>query len=173
MHSEIAVGSLKLAAQAHTYAPESPRIPTHYTVSDTISSENNGNSRHNDPSSVPLPVYLHLNCTSKMSPNWPYLRNVEGSIEAGWFLLHGRAATFWLIENSWKSSEITSESQNCVLRLNSINYCATDFRGPIESGFNMVLKEDFSKSAHFEQAVIFFNIFLNLMLKKVADDGST
>lgn len=143
------------------------------TVSDTIFSENNGNSRHNDPSSVPLPVYLHLNCTSKMSPNWPYLRNVEGSIEAGWFLLHGRAATFWLIENSWKSSEITSESQNCVLRLNSINYCATDFRRPIESGFNMVLKEDFSKSAHFEQAVIFFNIFLNLMLKKVADDGST
>ena len=97
----------------------------------------------------------NLQCSSKMSPNWPYLRSVEGSIEAGWFCVHGRAATFFLIRNSLKSSEIMSVSQNCVQRLDSTNHCATDFWRPIKIGFNMVLKEDSSKSAHFEPAVIF------------------
>ena len=42
-----------------------------------------------------------LHCFSRISLNWPSLRDVKGSIEAGRCDFYARVATFWFIENSW------------------------------------------------------------------------
>ena len=38
-----------------------------------------------------------LHCFSRISLNWPYLRDVKGSIEAGRCDFYARVATFWFI----------------------------------------------------------------------------